>query len=87
MGESVLIRFSRVSYSQSGAILAFFIEQGDAIKLLKTHTNVFIRAAKTVDAAVIGLEELEHWQCLKVYGMLLSRYLDKGKIELLRREV
>ena len=86
-GESASIRFNRVSYSQSGAISALFTEKGNAIELLKTRTNVLIRAAKAVDAAVIGVEALEHWQRLKVHGMPLSRYLGEEKMELLRREV
>lgn len=86
-GEPTSIRFSRVSYSQPGAISALLTEKGDAIELLKTRTNVLIRAAKTVDRAVIGAEALEHWQRLKVHGMLLSRYLGEGKMELLKREV
>lgn len=86
-GEPTSIRFSRVSYLQSRAISALLTEKGDAIELLKTRTNVLIRAAKTVDGAVIGAEALEHWQRLKVHGMHLSRYLGEGKMELLKREV
>lgn len=37
--------------------------------------------------AIIRAEELQHWQRLKVHSMPLSRYLGKGKIELLKREV
>lgn len=59
-GEPVSIRFSRVIYSQSGAISALLTEKADAVELLKMHTNVLVRAAKTVDGAVIGAEALEH---------------------------
>lgn len=59
-GEPISIRFSRVSYSQSGAISALLTEKGDATELLKTRTNILIRAAKTIDRAVIGVEALEH---------------------------
>ena len=48
---------------------------------------MLIRAAKTVDAAIVEVEILEHWQCLKVHGTSLDRYLGDGKMELLRREV
>ena len=48
---------------------------------------MLIRAAKSVDEAVVGVEVLEQWQRLKVHGMLLERYLGLGKMELLKREV
>lgn len=48
---------------------------------------MLIRAEKTVDPAVVGVEVLEHWQCLKVHGMSLERYLGEGSMELLKREV
>lgn len=86
-GEPISIRFSRVSYSQSGAISAFLTEKEDAIELLKTRANFLIRAAKTVDRVVVRTEALEHWQRLKVHGMPLARCLDERKMELLKREV
>lgn len=86
-GKPISIRFNRVSYSQSGAISALLTEKGDATELLKTRTNILIRAAKTIDRAIIGIEALEHWQRLKVHGMPLGRYLGEGKMELLKREV
>lgn len=36
---------------------------------------------------MVGVEILEHWQRLKIHGMLLERYLGEGKMELLKREV
>ena len=86
-GEPATVRFSRIGYSQSGAISALLTEKADAKELLETRRNILIRAAKTVDTAVIGAEALEHWQRLKVHGMPLGRYLGEGKMELLKREV
>ncbi len=86
-GEPATVRFSRIGYSQSGAISTLLTEKADAKELLETRRNILIRVAKTVDAAVIGAEALEHWQRLKVHGMPLGRYLGEGKMELLRREV
>lgn len=40
-----------------------------------------------MDAAIVGVEILEHWQRFKVYGMSLERYLGEGNIELLKRKV
>ena len=86
-GERVDIQFSRVRYSSSGAVSALLTEKANARLLILQLSNILIRAAKTVDAAIVGVEILEYWQRLKVHGMSLDRYLGDGKIELLRREV
>jgi len=77
--EPSSVRFSRVGNSPSEAIPALLTEKADAVELLKARTNVLIRAAKTVDQAVIGSEALERWHRLKVHGMSLKRYLGEGK--------
>ena len=86
-GIPTYTRFSRVGYSQSGAISALLIEKSSAEQLVSNHSNILIKVAKAVDAGVIGVEVLECWQRLKVYGMSLARYLGKGKMELLCREI
>ena len=86
-GIPTYTRFSKVGYSQSGAISALLTEKSSAEQLVSNHLNIFIRATKTVDAGVIGVEVLERWQRLKVHGMLLARYLGEGKMELLCREI
>lgn len=86
-GISTYTRFSRVGYSQSGAISALLTEKSSAEQLVGNHSNILIRAAKAVDAGVIGVEALERWQRLKVHGMSLARYLGEGKMELLCREI
>ena len=86
-GEGVDIRFSRVRYSPSGAVSALLTEKANAGLLVPRLSNTLIRAAKTVDAAIVGVKVLEHWQRLKVQGMSLDRYLREGKMELLKREV
>lgn len=48
---------------------------------------MLIRAAKSVDGKVIGIEVLEHWQRLQLHGMSLARYLRDRKMELLRQEI
>lgn len=58
--ESILIWFSRVSYSQSGALLALLIEKTDTVELFKMCINALIQAAKIVDIAMIRVETLEH---------------------------
>ena len=86
-GKELDTRFIRVKYVPSGAISALLTEQTNAGVLLPRLSNLLIRTAKTVDPAVVGVEILEHWQRLKVHGMSLERYLDEGKMELLKREV
>ncbi len=78
------IRFNRVRYSPSGAISALLTKKADVTKLLKTRINILIRAAKTIDQAIIDAEVLERWHWLKVHGMPLDRYLGEGKIELFK---
>ena len=82
-GIPAYTRFSRVGYSQSGAISALLTEKSSAEILVKDHSNMLIRAAKSIDEKVIGIEALERWQRLKVHGMSLARYLGDGKMELL----
>lgn len=86
-GIPAYTRFSRVGYSQSGAIFALLTEKLNAENLVRDHSNMLIRAVKSVDEKVIGIEALERWQRLKVHGMSLARYLGEGKMELLRREI
>ncbi len=86
-GEGLHTRFCRVRYSPSGAISALLTEKANAGVIISRLSNVLIRAAKSVNPAVVGVEVLEHWQRLKVHGMSLERYLGEGSIELLKREV
>ena len=86
-GVPAHIRFCRVGHAQSGAISALLTEKSSAEDLIKEHSIVLIRAAKSIDEAVIGVKALERWQRLKVHGMPLARYLGEGKMELLCREI
>ena len=76
-----------MQYASLESISALLTEKADAAMLLLQRANLLIRAAKTVDNAVIRAEVLEQWQRLKVHGMSLEIYLGLGKRELLRREV
>lgn len=86
-GILTYILFSRIGYSQSGAISALLMEKTNAEDLIREHSNLLIRAAKSVDSGVIDVEAPERWQRLKVHGMSLVRYLREGKMELLYREI
>ena len=78
-GVPAYIRFSRVGYAQSGAISALLTEKSSAEDLVREHSNLLIRATKSVDERVIGIEALERWQRLKLHGISLAQYLEKGK--------
>lgn len=86
-GEGVDIRFLRVKYLSSGPVSALLTENVNARLLILRLSNVLIQAAKTIIVAIIGVEILEYWQCLKVYKMSLDKYLGDGKMELVRQEV
>ena len=73
IGEESHTRFCRVKYAPSGAISALLNEKANAGSLIPRKSNLLIRAVKSVDPKVIGVEILEHWQRLKVHGMPLER--------------
>lgn len=86
-GIPAYTRFSRVGYLQSGAISALLTEKSNAEELISNHSNILIRAAKSVDEEVIWVEALERWQRLKVHGMSLARYLGEEKMKILCQEI
>ena len=81
------IRFTRVKYVPLGFISALLTEKADATMLLPQRSNMIIRAAKTIDDAVRGVEVLEQWHRLKVHKMSLKQYLGPGNMDILKREV
>lgn len=87
VGVSAYTRFSKVGYFQSGSISALLMDKSNAEELIMDHSNALIRAAKSIDQGVIGVEAFEQWQRLKVHGMPLLQYLEEGKIDLLYREI
>ena len=74
-------------YSPSRAISALLTKKANARLFIPRLSNVLIRAAKTVNLAIIRVEILDYWQCLKVHGISLERYLAEGCIELLKCKV
>lgn len=68
-GISAYTRFSKVGYSQSGALSGLVIDKSNADDLIRGHSNVLIRESKLVDQGVTGLEALEWWQRLKMNEM------------------
>lgn len=86
-GKGIDTRFSRVKYSLLGAVFTLFTEKANAGLLIPQLSNMHIWAAKTVYAAIVGMEVLEYWQHVKVHRLSLERYLGGGKIELLKQEI
>lgn len=76
------IKLNKVGYSQSDAIIELFTKKFNAKNLLRHHSTVLIRAAKSMDKVVIGVKILECWYKLKVDGMPLIHYLEEEKMEL-----
>lgn len=60
-GVKAKIWFSRVQYALSRSILAFFTEKADATMLISSRSNLLIRAIKSVDEVIVGVEVLEQW--------------------------
>lgn len=81
------IRFSQVRYVPLGAISTLLTKKANAELLVLLQSNLFIRVAKSVDALVLRVEILEYWQHLKIYRILLERYLGDRKIDFLKKKV
>lgn len=71
----------------SGAISILLIQKTDLRQLIPCQSNFLIQVLQLVDPAMVEIEVLEHWQRLKVNKILLNKYLEEGKIELLKRKV
>lgn len=80
---STSTRFTEIKYSQSEAISALLTDKSRAEKLVSNNLNMLIKAAKFVHLERVEIEALEHCQRLKVFEMLLARYLEEGKVEVL----
>lgn len=73
-GIPVYTRFNKVGYLQLGAIFALLMEKSSAENLVRDHSNMLIRAVKSIDKKVICIQALEQWQKLKVYEISLAQY-------------
>ena len=56
-----------MGYSQLIAISGPITEKSNAEDLLRDPSTTLIQAAKLVGKCVIGVEDLERWQKLRVY--------------------
>ena len=76
-----------MSYSKRGAISVFLSERSNAEELITRHRDRLIKAIRTVDAMVTGVEIVTKWHKVKLAGIPLDRYLHKKGMELLKREI
>lgn len=83
----VYVRFIKIGYSWSGAILGLLMVKSNTEELLRKYLTILIRATKSVDKRVVGVEMLEQWHRLNVYRMSLIYYLEERKIEILCQEI
>lgn len=60
-GIPAYTQFSRVRYLQLGAIFVLLTEKSKADNVVKDHSNMLIRVAKSVNKKVIDIEALECW--------------------------
>lgn len=82
---SAYIQFNWVKYLQSKTISALFRKKFSIKQLVDNYSNIFIKITQIVIVGVIGIKTLERWQRLKIYEILLTKYLEKkNKFILLR---
>lgn len=67
--------------------MGLLTEKSNTKKLLEKYSIILIRAIKSVDKKVVGIEKLKQWHRLKVCGIFLIRYLGEKKMELLYQEI
>lgn len=79
--------FSSVKYTSSEVISVLLTEKTNARLLISWLLNTLIQAAKTINTTIVGIKILKHWQSLKVYGILLNKYLGVVKMKLLKQEI
>lgn len=70
-----------MEYAQSRVISVLLKEKASTEDLVKEHSNILIRVAKSIDEALIEVKALEYWEQFKVHRMSLARYFRKKKIE------
>lgn len=63
--------------------MALIREKADAAMITLSKSIFIIQVVKLVDETVVGVEVLKQWQCLKLYGISLERYLRPKKVKLL----
>lgn len=72
---------------QFKVIFALFTKKSSIEQLVDNYSNILIRTTKAINVGVIRIKALEHWQRLKIYIILLVRYLGERKIELFCQEI
>ena len=81
-------RVQDIFLTQNGKYRGSIRPTSNADQLLE-HRDTVIRAARTVDPSVMGLEARISWWWIKVYAVPVARFLDRGSrgTEALREEL
>jgi hypothetical protein len=82
------IRIREVKRNHKGMVTGLTTEMC-TVDNLRKYEAVIIKVARTVDRGIVGFEENEAWQRLKIHGVPLNRYVGRGTngLEKLREEV
>jgi len=75
------IRIMNARRNAMGAIMAI-THQNATAEMAMRHCDVIITAARTVDRAVVDVEETETWEMVKIHAVPLVRYMGKGTVGL-----
>jgi len=76
------IRFLKLIYTAIGLISGLLREKVSALMLILSFNDALIRIAREYNTAIIGVNQAEQWYRLKVYSMILSRYLSLEGLKL-----
>ena len=82
------VRVQEVRRNDRGTITGATIPTASA-EMLLNYRDTVIRAARTQDAGIVGVELNEIWKRVKIHGIPLARYVGKGThgTEKLREEI
>jgi hypothetical protein len=76
-GAPYWIRLRDVRRNDRGTITGTTMEMCTA-EDLRRYEDTIIQAARTVDRCIVGFEENETWQRLKIHGIPFIRYMGRG---------
>ncbi|KAI5784127.1 hypothetical protein FPQ18DRAFT_405642 [Pyronema domesticum] len=76
-GAPCWIHIREVRRNDKGTISGVTTEMC-TVENLGKYEDVIIKAARTVDLGIIGFEQNEAWQKLKIHGVPLRRYVGRG---------
>ena len=76
----------KLSYILKGQLSGLLGEFSTSQEVL-IYKDALITAARAFDPLIIGVQPIETWTKLKIYGVSLNRYLIQGDLELVKEEI